>query len=90
MEEKVKKEIELLRTMVLRWKRNYLQWVSPEGGDEFLAEEFLEEISTHISPYVRRLYECQHLNQLEASEFMKFCDLQVEDLRSSLTNGGED
>ena len=89
MEEKVKKEIETLRMMVLRWKRNYLQWASPEGGDEFLVEEFSEEISRHVSPLVRRLYECHHLIQIEAKEFLEFCYFQVEDLRCALTDGGE-
>lgn len=84
MEENVRKELETLKGMVLTWKREYLGWVSPDGGDEFLAKEFSEEIDTHVDPYVRRLYECQYLSGSEAKAFLGFCYEQVEDLRNSL------
>lgn len=84
MEENVQKELETLKGMVLRWKRSYLEWVSPDGGDEFLAGEFSQEIETHVYPYVRRLYECNHLSGAEAKEFLDFCYGEVEALRDSL------
>jgi hypothetical protein len=84
MEENVRRELEALKGMVLRWKRSYLGWVSPEGGDEFLATEFLEEIETHVYPYVRRLYECNHLSGSEAKELLDFCYNEVEELRDAL------
>ena len=84
MEENVRKELEVLNGMVLTWKENYLGWAPPDGGGEFLAEEFLEEIQTHVCPYVRRLYECNYLTQSEAAEFLDLCYTQVEGLRSSL------
>ena len=84
MEENVRKELDALRGMVLAWKENYLRWASPEGGDEFLAEEFSNEIQTHVYPYVRRLYETNHLQEREIREFLDFCYAQVEDLLDSL------
>jgi hypothetical protein len=84
MEENVGKELETLKGMVLRWKRSYLEWVSADGGGEFLAIEFLEEIETHVYPYVKRLYECDHLTQAEAAEFFDHCYNQVEGLRNAL------
>jgi phage/plasmid-associated DNA primase len=84
MEENVQKELETLKGMVLRWKRSYLEWVSPDGGREFLAQEFVEEIDTQVYPYVRRLYECNHLSGPDAKEFLDFCYSQVEDLRDAL------
>lgn len=84
MEENVRKELETLKGMVLRWKRSYLEWLSPDGGDEFLAQEFFEEIDTQVYPYVRRLYECNHLSGPDAKEFLDFCYSQVEDLRDAL------
>jgi len=81
MEENVQKELEALKGMVLAWKREYLGWAPPDGGGEFLAQEFLEEIETHVYAYVKRLYECDHLTQAEAAEFLDFCYNQVEDLR---------
>ncbi len=83
MEENVQKELEVLKGMVLTWKREYLGWASSDEGDEFLAQEFREEIETHVYPYVRRLYECNYLSGSEAKEFLDFCNQQVEDLRNS-------
>jgi len=84
MEEIVRKELETLKGMVLRWKKSYLRFASPEGGDEFLAEEFSEEIASHISPFVQELYRCKHLNHSEANEFLDDCYSQVEELRDLL------
>lgn len=84
MEESVREELETLKGMVLRWKRSYLEWVSPDGGDEYVAREFSEEIETHVYPYVRRLHECKYLSGPEAKEFLDYCYSQVEDLRNSL------
>jgi hypothetical protein len=57
MEENVVKELEALKTMVLNWKRSYLGWVPDDGEGEYLLEEFREEISTHVSPFVNRLFQ---------------------------------
>lgn len=84
MEEKARREIETLRGKVLTWKRSYAGWASPEGGDGFLAEEFSEDIQTYVYPYVRRLYEMNHLDQREAREFLDYCYAQVEELRARL------
>jgi hypothetical protein len=81
MEENVKKELEAIRTIVLRWKKSYLGWATPDGGNEFILQEFSEEISTHVSPLVRRLWESNHLSQSEVHEFLEDCYGQVEDLR---------
>ena len=84
MEENVRKELETLQGMVLNWKKNYLGWAPPDGGWEYLPRELLEEIETHISPYIRRMYECDYLSPSEVREFMESCYLQVEDLRNTL------
>ena len=84
MEENVRKELETLQGMVLNWKKNYLGWAPPDGGWEYLPRELLEEIETHISPYIRRMYECDYLSPSEIREFMESCYMQVEDLRNTL------
>ena len=84
MEGNVRKELETLKGMVLNWKKNYLGWAPPDGGWEYLPRELLEEIETHISPYIRRMYECDYLSPSEVREFMESCYLQVEDLRNTL------
>jgi hypothetical protein len=81
MEENVRKELNDLEMMVLNWKRSYLESATPDGNNDFLVEEFREEIATYISPYLRRLFECNHLVQEEAEEFLDSCARQVDDLR---------
>lgn len=84
MEDEVRKELETLKGMVLNWKKDYLGWAPPDGGGEFLARELSEEIETHVYPYIRRMYECDYLTQLEVKEFLEECYGQVEDLLRTL------
>ncbi|MGW8209425.1 MAG: hypothetical protein ACWGO2_10480 [Syntrophobacteria bacterium] len=84
MEENVVKELETLKTMVLRWKRSYLGWVPDDGEGEYLLEEFRDEISTHVSPFVNRLFQNDHLTWPEAQEFLNYCYSQVEEVRQAV------
>jgi hypothetical protein len=81
MEENVRKELEAMEMMVLNWKKVYLGDATPDGNNDFLVEEFQEEINRYISPYLRRLFQCEHLTEMEASEFLDSCYRQVDDLR---------
>jgi hypothetical protein len=81
MEENVRQELNALEEMVLNWKRNYLEYATPDGNNGFLVEEFQEEITTYISPYLRRLFQCEYVTEMEASEFLDSCYRQVDDLR---------
>jgi hypothetical protein len=82
VEENVRKELNALEMMVLNWKRGYLEHATPDGHNDFLVEEFRGEISTYMDPYIRRLFQCEHITSEEAHEFLNFCDCQVEELRA--------
>jgi hypothetical protein len=84
MEENVRQELEALEMMVLNWKRSYLGDATPEGNNDFLLHEFQEEINTYVSPYLRRLFQCEHLSHAEAEEFLNACYDQVEVLRAEI------
>jgi hypothetical protein len=84
MEENVRQELNALEMMVLNWKRIYQGDATPDGNNDFLVEEFQEEITTYMGPYLRRLLQCEHLSSLEAEEFFSFCERQVEDLRAGI------
>jgi hypothetical protein len=84
MEENVVKELEALKTMVLRWKTSYLGWVPDDGEGEYLLEEFREEISRHVSPFVTQLHENDHLTWSEAQEFLSYCYSQVEEVHQAV------
>ena len=81
MEENVRKELGDLEMMVFNWKQSYLGDATPDGNNDCLVEEFEEEITTYMSPYLRRLFQCDHLTQQEAGEFLDSCYSQVDDLR---------
>jgi hypothetical protein len=81
MQDNVRKELDTMEQMLLNWKASYLGFATPDGGNEFLVKEFQEEIMTYISPYVRRLYQCEYLTPVEAEEFMDQCYDHVDDLR---------
>jgi len=80
MEENVKKELDTIKQMVLRWQKSYLGWATSDGGNDYLIEEFSEEISMHVSHLVRRLYENKFLSPSEYHEFMESCYNQVSEL----------
>ena len=82
MDNHVKNELDTIKGIVLRWKESYLGWADPEGGNDYLLEEYSEEISTHVSPLVRRFWEGKNLTQDEVHEFLEYCYSQVEDLRN--------
>jgi len=84
MEENVVKELDALKGMLNNWKTGFLSWASPDGDNDYVLLEFTEEIQMNLYPYVRRLFETNHLSESEATEFMVYCLGQVEDLRAQL------
>jgi hypothetical protein len=82
MEENVRKELDALEMMLFNWKQSYLGDATPDGNNDCLVEEFQEEITTYMSPYLRRLFQCEHITAEEAEGFLNFCHSQVEDLRN--------
>lgn len=85
MEENVHKELDDLKAMLNNWKTGFLSWASPDGDNDYVLLEFTEEIQMNLYPYVRRLFETDHLSESEAKEFMNYCLGQVEDLRTQLS-----
>jgi hypothetical protein len=84
MEENVRRELDTLKGMVLTWMEEYRGWAPPDGDGEFLAQEFREEIETHVCPYIRRMHECEYLSRGEVADFLDFCRDRVEALRKTL------
>jgi hypothetical protein len=82
MEENVRQELDAMVMMVSNWKGVYLSDATPEGNNDFLVEEFQEEMTTYMGPYLRRLFQCDHITAEEAEEFRNYCHSEVEDLRS--------
>jgi len=84
MKEEILKELEAIKGMVLTWKASHLQEAPPDGGAQYLVEDFSLEIRTFVYPYVRRFYEMGCLNESETMEFLDDCENEVEDLRNTV------
>jgi hypothetical protein len=85
MEENVREELDVLKSMLDNWKTGFLSWAYDDGDNEHVLIEFTEEIHTHVYPYVNRLIQTGYISAEEAREFMNYCLEQVEDLRIQLS-----
>jgi hypothetical protein len=74
-------ELQGLKGMVLAWKEDYTGSVPPDGGGEYLCQDFSYEIEEYVYPYLRRMVETDHISQDQAREFLEFCYRQVMELR---------
>lgn len=84
MEDNVQKELDIIETMVCRWKKNHMSFVTGKN-DDFLVEEFLEEVgTTHVYSYACRLCEAGHITHQELSEFMGRCYEHVVELKEMI------
>ena len=84
MDTETKNEIDTLHQMVQNWKVSYFTFYSTDGVNEWIMEDFIEEISTHLIPYLHRLQECSHITGLDAANFFGRTDGEIEDLRRLL------
>lgn len=69
MEAGTTKELQDLENMIINWSRSYVTKVDVYGGNDYLIQEFNEEIGFYIIPYIRRLYHTGYLTEEEAREF---------------------
>lgn len=67
-----KAELEALRQTVLVWKEDYLQW-----GYEAAAADFMDEIDQVVYPYLKRLLECDFIDEVQFRQFLSFCEEQM-------------
>ncbi|MCL6634618.1 MAG: hypothetical protein K6T29_02465 [Peptococcaceae bacterium] len=71
-------ELEALRQTVLYWKEDYRQW-----GCEAAAADFMDEIDGIIYPYLKRLLECDFIDEVQFRQFLSFCDEQMGEIGKS-------
>ena len=84
MEDNVQKEINDLHTMIQNWKKDYLRSYDEAGGNEWLLSDFVEEIHMYVAPYLRRLFECDHINKVEYVNFIERTQGEIQDMRRLL------
>ena len=81
MEPNVVAEIETLKMMARNWKQGYESWIQLGEDNEYVYEDFTEDIITHMHPYMQRFVECEHLTSAEAGDLLEYCHGQVRKLR---------
>jgi hypothetical protein len=74
------KEVETLMKMAVNWRKCYETWLTGDG-DEYLYEEFMDEITIHLLPYVNRLYETGYLSKNDSKALVMFYLEQIEYLK---------
>ena len=84
MDKIVKTETDDLHQMVQNWKKSWLGFYSTDGVNEWIMEEFLEEISVYIVPYIGRLLDCNHLTEIDCEGFYDRVSGEITDMRRLL------
>jgi hypothetical protein len=74
------KEVKTLMKMAVNWRKGYETWLTGDG-DEYVYEEFMDEIRTHLLPYVARLRELEYLSENDAKALVLFYMEQIEYLK---------
>lgn len=84
MEDNVRKELDDIKSMVIRWRDSYMGFVTGEN-DEYLIDDFLEELNVfHVYPYACRLRDTENITPQELGEFMAECYKCVEELKEKI------
>ena len=84
MEDLVRKEVETLKLMMSNWRRGFLTWHEPGVSNDYILQEFHEEITDQLLPYVSRLLHSEHLTHQEATELMDQCYAEIGILKKEL------
>lgn len=84
MEEGVREEIETLKKMMRNWRRGFKTWHEPGVSSDYILQEFHEEITDQLMPYVSRLLHSDHLTLEEATQLMDECYGEVQKLKEEL------
>jgi hypothetical protein len=79
-----RKELETIKVMVVRWRKFYAKFNDYTGGYDFLAEEFRDQISEQVTPYIARLFETGHITEWQRDGFYGWCADQEQLLRQEL------
>ena len=69
MKENVKIELGCLNQMVKNWCRGFLSWCSEGADNKWVVQELRDDIRQHITPYIKRFIEVEHITFGEAKTF---------------------
>jgi hypothetical protein len=67
--------------MAVNWRKGYETWLDDSGDNDYVYAEFLDEIQTHLLPYVSRLIDSDILSQNDSKALVLFYFEQIEYLK---------
>ena len=76
----MKKEVRDLMRMAVNWRRGYESWLTGDG-DDYVFEEYLNEMTTHLLPYINRLRQTGYMSEKDVSAMTFFYLEQVQLLK---------
>jgi hypothetical protein len=84
VEENVKKELNTILMMINNWKNSYITWISEDGGNEYILQEFIEELNSTVSPYLRRLTTLCFLSTDKMYDFWSKVNIEIKELSDKI------
>jgi len=84
MDKETKTEIDDIHQMVQNWKKSWLSQYSTDGINKWIYDEFYEEITTHIVPYVGRLLDTNCITEVDCGVFYARLRGEITDMRRLL------
>jgi hypothetical protein len=75
------KEVKDLMRMAVNWRKGFETWLDDSGDNEYVYQEFVDEIQTHLIPYASRLVEIEAISNRDASALVLFYFEQVDYLK---------
>ncbi len=84
MDRETKTETNDLHLMIQNWKKSWLGFYSTDGVNEWIMDEFMEELSIYITPYVGRLFDTQYLTEIDCAIFYERLEGEIADMRRLL------
>jgi hypothetical protein len=84
MDKATKTEIDDLHQMVQNWKKFWLSQYSTDGVNEWIMDEFMDEVTTYITPYVGRLLDTNYLTEVDCGVFYDRLRGEITDMRRLL------
>lgn len=84
MDRETKTETNDLYLMVQNWKKSWLGFYSTDGVNEWIMDEFMEELSIYIIPYIGRLFDTQYMTEIDCAIFNERLEAEIIDMRRLL------
>jgi hypothetical protein len=84
VKKEVRKELDDLIKIIRNWKDCEVRISDCDGTDQFVLDDYIEDITRVLMPYVSRLRECAHITHEEFIDFISQVREEVDDMRRQL------